>query len=463
MVRQVQRNSRLWRWTVLIICASALFLVGLDTTIVAVGLPQMSAALRLDAHTVPWVIDAYTVTFASLLITAGALADRFGRRRVFSTGLVVFALASLLCALAPSFPVLLVGRVLQGVGASMLTPVALSIVVNVMTEPRERAQAIGVWGAVFGLSMAIGPVLGGLLLVHFDWRALFWINVPLVAVALVLVCFFVPESRAELRRVLDVPGQLLLTVALALAVSLVIHGTGSWPGVTVLVVVVALVTCVVGFWRLERSQRFPLIDPGLLRRPALVGALLSAVVVFVGFSTALLVPTYFLQEQLGWSPLVAGGATMPMAVGVLLCAPFSGYLVGRLGPTVPLVLGGAALLAGGVLLLVFARSLHLGLLLTAYWFVGAGIGLANAPITNTAVNSLPPNRAGVAGGLTSTARQMGLAFGAALTAGSTTLPLVGIPIFSVWSVTACCGGLVLVVAAMSRSGVWRTAKESKEK
>lgn len=212
------------RWTVLAICASALFLVGLDTTIVTVGLPQIGAGLDVGSDRLAWVVDAYTVPFASLLITSGALADRFGRRRVFQTGLVVFGLSSLACAAAPSLELLVAARAVQGVGASMLTPGALAIVVNVMSDPRERAQAIGIWGAMFGLSMAVGPVTGGALVAAFDWRAVFWINGPLVLAAIVLVIVLVPESRAGKPRRLDWPGQMLLALVLAITVAMLIEG-----------------------------------------------------------------------------------------------------------------------------------------------------------------------------------------------------------------------------------------------
>ncbi|MFD3722288.1 MFS transporter, partial [Streptomyces sp. NPDC058674] len=166
------------RWTVLAVCCLSMFLVGLDTTVVNVGLPAIGRGLQIGTHGLEWTVDAYTLVLAGLLISSGALADRFGRRRVFRCGLLVFGAASLLCALAPSAGALIAARAVQGVGASMLSPVALAIVVNAMPDPRERARAIGVWASVFGLSMAAGPVTGGVLVEHFGWRSLFWINVP---------------------------------------------------------------------------------------------------------------------------------------------------------------------------------------------------------------------------------------------------------------------------------------------
>lgn len=442
------------RWTVLAICASALFLVGLDTTIVAVGLPRIGAGLAVASDRLAWVVDAYTVPFASLLITSGALADRFGRRRVFQIGLVVFRVASLACAAAPTLEALIAARVAQGVGASMLTPVALAIVVNAMPDPRERAQAIGIWGAMFGLSMAAGPVTGGALLAAFDWRALFWVNAPLVLAAICLVAVLVPESRADRPRRLDLPGQLLLALALALAVSVLIEGPRiGWTSPPAIAAYAAFAVTLAGFAWAETRSPEPLIDPGLFRNPGFTGAIVSAVAVFVAFTMTLLLTTLLLQDGLGWTPIAAGAATLPMAAGALVGAPLSGRLVGMIGPRVPLLAAGSCLLLGGALLTGLAAGTSLPLLLGAYLLIGAGVGLSSAPITNTAVNSLPPQRAGVAGGITSTARQVGTALGAAI-AGSlaalTAAPehpgnaLLG------WILISACGAVVLASVPRGR-------------
>jgi MFS family permease len=191
-----RRRTAPRRWTVLAICCLSLFLAGLDTTVVNIGLPSIGAGLHVGTRGLEWTVDAYTLVLASLLISSGALADRVGRRRVFRLGLVVFGVASVACALAPTIGVLIAARAVQGAGGSMLSPVALAIVVNVITEPRERARAIGLWAAVFGVSMAAGPIAGGALVSGAGWRSVFWINVPVVAMALVLTAAFVPESRA---------------------------------------------------------------------------------------------------------------------------------------------------------------------------------------------------------------------------------------------------------------------------
>ncbi|WP_449281830.1 DHA2 family efflux MFS transporter permease subunit [Leucobacter sp.] len=445
------------RWAVLTVCASALFLVGLDTTIVTVGLPEIGTGIGIPGDRTAWVIDAYTVPFASLLITSGALADRFGRRRIFRIGLVVFGASSLVCAAAPTPEFLIVARAVQGVGASMLTPVALAIVVNAIPDPRERAQAIGVWGAMFGLSMAVGPVAGGALIAAFDWRAMFWINGPVVLAVLVLVSALVPESRATRPRRLDLPGQVLLALVLGSSVTLLIEAPRlGWAAPASVASAGVLLLAGTAFVLVESRRRQPLIDPGLFRRPAFSGAVVAAVAVFVACSATLLLTTLLLQNALGWAPLSAGAAMLPMALGAIAGAPLGGYLVARTGARLPLVLAGATLLLGGALLTGFAAATHpLPLLLVASLLIGTGVGVSGPPITNTAVSSLPPDRAGVAGGITSTARQVGTALGVAL-AGS---PAGGLATGSPpaasfpgslpgWILVVVCGAVVLATAAV---------------
>ncbi|WP_435056807.1 MFS transporter [Streptomyces capoamus] len=442
--------SRRRRWTVLAVCCLSMFLVGLDTTIVNVGLPAVGRGLDVGTRGLEWTVDAYTIVLAGLLVSSGALADRFGRRRVFQWGLTVFGAASLACALAPSAGALVAARAVQGIGASMLSPVALAIVVNVMPDPRERARAIGVWASVFGLSMAVGPVTGGALVAGLGWRSLFWINAPVIVAALVLSALFVPESRAGQARRLDVPGQLLLTVTIGVWVGVLIEGPRvGWTSPAALAACAVAVAATAGFVRLELRRDEPLVDPRLFRGPVFTGAVLGAVAVFVALNAALLLNTLYLQHTRGFSPLAAGTATLPMAVGATVCAPWSGRLVGRTGPRLPLCLAGGLLTAGGLCLAGLDRDTGLWVLLFAYLLIGAGFGFANAPITHTAVGGLPPARAGVAGAITSTARQVGAALGIALAGGlvADTDP-AGLARASRpgWLLVAGCGLVVLLVA-----------------
>ncbi|MEU7136789.1 MFS transporter [Streptomyces sp. NPDC046261] len=442
------------RWTVLAVCCLSMFLVGLDTTIVNVGLPAIGHGLGVGTRSLEWTVDAYTLVLASLLMSSGALADRFGRRRVFQVGLVVFGVASLLCAVAPSAGTLVAARAVQGIGASMLSPVALAIVVNAMPDPRERAQAIGVWASVFGLSMAAGPVAGGALIAGFGWRSVFWINVPVIVAALVLVAVFVPESRAQRAQRLDLPGQVLLTVVIGVSVGVLIEGPRiGWTSPAALAMYVLAAVAMVAFVRVESRRREPLMDPRLFRSPVFSSAVLGAVAVFVVLNVTLLLNTLYLQHARGWTPLATGMATLPMAVGATVCAPLSGHLVGRLGPRLPLALAGGFITVGGLCLVRLDQHTSVVLLLLAYSLIGIGFGFANAPITNTAVSGLPRSRAGVAGAITSTARQFGSAIGIAIAgglvtaAGPTGLAQASRP---GWFLVAACGVLLCLVAHASR-------------
>ncbi|WP_246268428.1 MFS transporter [Nonomuraea typhae] len=442
------------RWTVLAVCCLSMFLVGLDTTIVNVGLPAIGRGLDVGMRGLEWIVDAYTLVMAALLISSGALADRFGRRRVFQCGLAVFGVASLVCALAPSAGVLIAARAVQGAGASMLSPVALAIVVNAMPDPKERAQAIGVWASVFGLSMAAGPVTGGALLAGLGWQSLFWVNVPVVVAALVLSAVFVPESGAGKQpRRLDVPGQVLLIVVIGAVVGVLIEGPRiGWTSPVALAGYAGAAVATVAFVRVEWRRREPLMDLRLFGRPAFGGAVLGAVAVFVALSVTLLLTTLYLQHTRGWAPLAAGMATLPLAAGAAVCAPWSGRLTGSRGPRPPLLLAGGFITAGGLCLTGLTPDTGVPLLLTAYALIGIGFGFANAPITNTAVGGLPPARAGVAGAITSTARQLGSALGVALAGGLvTTTGPEGIAHASRpgWILVAACGALLFLVARVS--------------
>lgn len=443
------------RWGILAICCTSLFVVGLDTTIVNVALPTIGEGFRVGTRGLEWVVNAYTLVLASLLISSGAVADRFGRRRVFQIGLVVFGVASIACALAPSVEMLIAARIVQGVGGSMLSPVALAIVVNVMTDPKERAKAIGVWAAVFGLSMAAGPIVGGVLIESFGWRSVFWINVPVILAVLALTAVFVPESRAQQSRRLDLPGQLLLVILVGGAVALLIEGPRiGWFSAAATAGYVVVAAALAAFIRVESRKREPLMDLALFRRRTFSSAVVGAVVVFVALNATLLLGTFYLQHSRGMSPALAGAITLPMAVAATVCAPLSGILVGRFGPRRPLLIAGSFTTLGGLCLVSLDNNTAIPMLLAAYLFLGIGFGFSNAPITNTAVNGLPRSQAGLAGGITSSARQFGAALGVALAGGiigGSASVDVAQASRSGWILVAGCGIAVLVIALASRN------------
>lgn len=441
------------RWGILAICCTSLFVVGLDTTIVNVALPAIGEGFGVGTVGLEWIVNAYTLVLASLLISSGALADRFGRRRIFQIGLVVFGVASIVCALAPSVGVLIAARIAQGVGGSMLSPVALAIVVNVMTDPKERAKAIGVWAAVFGLSMAAGPIVGGVLIESFGWRSVFWINVPVIAVVLVLTAVFVPQSRAEQPRRLDLPGQVLLMVVVGGSVALLIEGPRiGWLASGAIAGYVAVAAALAAFVRVESRKSEPLMDPSLFRHRPFTAAVLGAIVVFVALNATLLLGTFYLQQAREMTPAAAGAMTLPMAVAATICAPLSGILVGRFGARLPLLIAGSFTALGGLCLVSLENSTGTSTLLVAYLFLGIGFGFSNAPITNTAVNGLPRSQAGLAGGITSSARQFGAALGVALAGGmiaGSAQSDIAEASRAGWILVVACGLVVLVIALAS--------------
>jgi EmrB/QacA subfamily drug resistance transporter len=403
------------RRLVLAICCLSLLIVGMDNTIVNVALPSVARAFHADVADLQWVIDAYAVVLACLLILSGSMADRLGRKRTFQTGLVVFTIGSLLCSLAPGLGWLVGFRMVQAVGGSMLNPVAMSIITNVFTDPRERSRAIGVWAGVVGLSLGIGPVVGGALSASIGWRSIFWINAPIGVLALVLTAAFVPESRAARARRIDPLGQLLVVEFLAtLTYAIIESPRAGWSSSTVLVALLAAVFSLLALGLYEPRRREPLIEFRFFRSLPFSGATVTGVCAFGGYSGFLFLSTLYLQDVRGLSPLHAGLLTTPMALMVLLAAPFSGRLVGSRGPRVPLVCAGAAMTAGAALLLNLSTTTSYGLLVLAFAVFATGFGLVNPPITNAAVSGMPRSQAGVAAAYASTSRQVGAALGVAV-------------------------------------------------
>lgn len=400
------------RWSVLAVCCLSLLIVSLDVSIVNVALPSIRRDFTATVSGLQWTVDAYTLVMAALLMLSGSLGDRFGRRRVFQLGLVLFTLGSLMCSLAPSLGWLVVFRMVQAAGGSMLNPVAMSIIVNTFTDPKERARAIGFWGAVVGVSLALGPVVGGVLVTSAGWRSIFWINLPIGIVAIILAQRFVPESRAARARRFDPAAQILVAVFLGSMTYAIIaapHQGVSSPLIVALAVLgLAAGTALVG---VELRRREPLLDPRFFRSAPFSGATIAATASFAALGGFLFVNALYLQDARGFSPLHAGIFTLPMAAMTAVFAPISGRLVAGWGARVPLVSAGAAITLGAVLLIWLTPHTPAGLLLTSYALVGLGFGMVNAPVSNTAVTGMPRAQAGVAAAIASTSRQVGSALG----------------------------------------------------
>ncbi|UGS38934.1 DHA2 family efflux MFS transporter permease subunit [Capillimicrobium parvum] len=461
-VSALSRNRRI---AILLICSMSLFIVGLDVTAVNVALPTIQGELHAGISGLQWTVGAYTVVMASLLLFSGSMADRVGRRRTFVTGLTVFSVASLLCSLAPSVELLVAARVLQAVGGSMLNPVAMSIITNTFTQPRERAQAVGVWGAIFGISMALGPIVGGTLVSSVGWRSIFWINIPVGLAAIALTLRFIPESKAPTARRFDPVGQALVIVLLgALTFGIIEAPVRGWSAPAILAAFSASAAALVALLVHEPRRDQPLIDLRFFRSIPFTSSIVISLAAFAAFGGFLFLNTLYLQEVRGLSPLQAGLAILPMAVMTVVLSPLSGRMVGRRGPRLPLAISGVLSVTACAMLIGIGPATPLAWLLVAYAIFGAGFGLVNAPITNAAVSGMPRAQAGVASAIATTSRQLGQTLGVAVVGAIVTshlgesagasLASAGHPAW--WTLTAS-GVVVLALGLVATTGRARTS------
>ncbi|NUP79367.1 MAG: MFS transporter [Nonomuraea sp.] len=454
MSSPISPPGRRRRLLVLAICCASMIVVVMDISIVNVALPEIRRDLHASISGLQWTVDAYTLVLAAFLVLAGSTADRVGRRRVLQIGLAAFGLGSLLCALAPGIGWLIAARALQAAGGTMLNPVAMAIVATTFPEPAERARAIGVFGSTSGLSLALGPILGGALVDAFGWHAVFWINVPVVAVAIGCSALFVPESRAARARRSDPVGQLLVVLVLGGAVYAIIESRRlGWGSPVILGLVAVVVLGVAALVAFERRRREPLLEPRLFRDASFGGALVMALFALCGFGAFLFVSTQYLQDVRGLPALAAGLCLLPVGLAVVVLSPVSGRLVGARGPRLPLVAAGAALALGGGASLWLGPATPLPAVLAVYLLFGVFLGLVNPPITNTAVSGMPPSMAGLAASMASAGRQTGTALGVAI-AGTIVGPATGGTAFTQagrggWWLVRGLGLGVLVVAPLS--------------
>jgi EmrB/QacA subfamily drug resistance transporter len=435
-------------------------MVAMDSTIVNVALPAIGRDFHSSVSGLQWTIDAYTLVLASLLMLSGSMGDRLGRRRVFQIGLALFTLGSFACSLAPSLGWLIVFRAIQAIGGSMLNPVAMSIITNTFTDMAERARAVGVWGSVFGLSMALGPVIGGVLVETVGWRGVFWVNIPVGAAAIILTALFVPESRAARARRLDLVGQTLIIVLLGTLTYGIIEGPSyGWGSPLILVLfAVAIVALAALLWYEPRRDE-PLIDLRFFRSLPFCGAAVNAVCALMALGGYLLLMTLYLQDVRGYKPLIAGLFLLPTAVALTGSATFSGRMIGTRGMRIPLVIAGAGIAVGSLLLTGLATSSPVWYILVAGLVFGTGMGWVNPPITNSAVSGMPRSQAGVAAGVASTSRQVGTSLGVAIMGSVLAANLHG-PIrtgFTAatepgWWISVAAGAIVLVL------GLWTTSR-----
>ncbi|MDR3414655.1 MAG: MFS transporter [Nevskia sp.] len=451
---------------ILATCCLSLLVVSMDATIVNVALPDIRRDLGASLTGLQWVIDAYTIVLASFLMLGGSTADRFGRRRVFRAGMALFTLGSLLCSLAPGVGWLVAARVVQALGGSMMNPVAMSIIVHTFSEPRARARAIGVWGAVAGASMALGPLAGGVLTQELGWHAIFWINVPIGALALWLTARYVPESRAPRPRRPDPVGQaLLLTGLAAFACAVIESGRGAVvAGGAALLAALAFA----GLVAYERRRHEPLLDLRFFRSLPFSAATVIAVCMFAALGGFLFLNSLYLQEVRGLSAFRSGLSVLPAALAVMIVSPLSGRLVGTHGARPSLLVSGGMLTLSALLLAQLQAQTPLAVLLPVYALFGIGFGMVNAPVTFAAVSGMPRAQAGLASAVASTSRQIGVSVGVAL-AGA----LAGGPVgrgagawagftratHPFWWILVGCGVLILLLGLLSTGARARASTE----
>jgi EmrB/QacA subfamily drug resistance transporter len=343
----------------------------------------------------------------------------------------------------------------------MLNPVAMSIITNTFTEPAERARAIGVWGSVFGASLALGPVVGGALVASVGWRGIFWVNIPVGVAAIILTALFVPESRAAAARRLDPVGQTLIVLLLVFLTYGIIEGPDAgWTSARILGCFAVAAAALIALVSYEPRRREPLLDLRFFRSAPFSGATLIAVCAFAALGGFLFLNTLYLQDARGFSALHAGLYTLPMAAMTVLLAPLAGRIVAVRGPRLPLITAGIATIAGAFMLTRLTAGTSTGYLLASYVVFGIGAGLVNAPITNTAVSGMPRSQAGVAAGIASTSRQVGSALGVAV-AGSAVLSALHGPLrlgfaeashVGWWIITGC--GVAVLLLGLATSGRW---------
>jgi EmrB/QacA subfamily drug resistance transporter len=460
---------------ILLICSMSLLIVGLDVTIVNIALPSIGRDLHASVSGLQWTIDAYTLVLASLLMLSGSTADRLGRRKTFMVGLLTFVAGSLLSSLAPNLTTLVIFRMIQAIGGSMLNPVAMSIITNTFTDPKERAQAIGVWGAVVGVSMALGPVIGGLLVDTVGWRSIFWINIPIGLVAAALAFRYIPESRAPKARRIDGVGQGLVIALLAsLTYGIIEAPSRGWSSGVIIGAFAVALASLAGLLLWEPRRDEPLIDLRFFRSIPFSGATVIAIAAFAGLGGFLFLNTLYLQDVRGLSPLHAGIDTLPMAAMALLFPTISGRIVGTRGARIPLLVAGVGLLASCLMLVRVSDATPFSWLFAAYVVFGIGFGFVNAPITNAAVSGMPRAQAGVASAIASTSRQIGATLGVAVVGALVTSKVGAVTggvntDFAVasragWWVLAGCGAAVLalgmvVTSQRARASAQRTAQE----
>jgi EmrB/QacA subfamily drug resistance transporter len=401
------------KWWTLIAVSVAIFMLLLDITVVNVALPDIQRSLHSSFSDLQWVINAYSLTLAAFLLTAGALADLFGRRRVFTIGLVVFTVSSAACGLSASPLALNLARAVQGTGGAMMFATSLALIAQAF-RGKERGLAFGVYGGVIGAAVAVGPVVGGVITSGIGWQWIFFVNVPIGVAAVFLTLSRVSESRDPNATGVDWLGLVTFSGSLFLLVFALIEGNEKgWGSTRIVSYLIAAAVLFAAFLIAEHRQARPMLDLTLFRRPAFAGASIVALAVSASMFSMFLYLTLYIQDVLGYSPLQAGLRFLPITLLTFVVAPISGKLSVRI--PVRLLLGAGLLLVSGGLLAMTAVDAGSGwtTLIPGFLLAGAGVGLINPPLASTAVGVVHYSRSGMASGINNTFRQVGIATGIA--------------------------------------------------
>jgi MFS transporter, DHA2 family, multidrug resistance protein len=403
------------RWVTLGVLCLSLLIIVMDNTILNVAIPSLIRDLDASNSEIQWIVDSYVIVFAGLLLTTGSLSDRFGRKGALQLGIVLFALGSVAAAMSETATQLILTRAFMGIGGALIMPATLSILTNVFRDPTERGRAIAIWAGFSGLAVAIGPITGGFLLEHFSWQSVFWINIPIGLVALVLGIRYVPTSRDEQARRLDPIGAALSVVGLASLLFGIIEGPAKgWSHGLVVGGFVVAAIAIVGFVAWELHTDHPMLDMTVFANPRFSAASLTITLVFFALFGSLFLMTQYWQLVHGYSPLEAGVRLLPHAATMMIVAPLSARAVERAG-TKRVVVGGLGLITTGLLLLsTIEPDTPYVVVISFFVVMASGMGMTMAPATESVMGALPRAQAGVGSAINDTTRQVGGALGVAI-------------------------------------------------
>ncbi len=411
-VQSTQSN----RWLGLLFICISLMVISLDNTILNVALPSISRELGATASELQWIIDAYVLVFAALLLTMGAVGDRVGRKKALQFGVLMFGIGSLAAALATSTPILIAARAFLGIGGATIMPATLSIVSATFRDPKERSQAIAIWAAVFAFGVGLGPLIGGWLLEHFEWNSVFFVNLPVVVIALIGGYLYISESKDETAPAPDIPGVLLsITGLFALVYGIIEAGLHGWGAQHVLLsfAVAAVLIGIFAWW--ENRAPNAMLPLSFFRNMSFTGANIAlALVTFALFGSTFFISQYFQSVQ-GFNALHSGARVVPLAIMLTICATFSARVNQRLGTKWTVGIG---IMLAGIGLLYMSQVAHVDTPYTTFvigqLILGAGMGTAMSPATNSIMSSVPINKAGIGSAMNDTTRQLGGALGVAV-------------------------------------------------